>query len=43
MVLRVGVLLYAYEFILNREGISFRWLRISGVVGLAILALRSLL
>jgi UDP-GlcNAc:undecaprenyl-phosphate GlcNAc-1-phosphate transferase len=41
--LRVGVLLYACEFILNNDRISFRWLRMSGFIGLVILGLRGLI
>jgi len=41
-VLRVVVLLYASEFILNAEQVSYRLLRFSGFVGLAILGLRGL-
>jgi UDP-GlcNAc:undecaprenyl-phosphate GlcNAc-1-phosphate transferase len=40
--LRVGVLFYASEFILNNDRISFRWLRLSGFLGLVILGLRGL-
>ena len=42
MVLRAAVLLYACEYILSNESISFRPLRVAGFVGLIILALRGL-
>ena len=41
-VLRVVVLLYACEFILNKDRISFRWLRISGFISLVILGVEGL-